>query len=541
MKEAPAQSPAWFRIALATTFAALAGGQLWAVGFGEPAEVAAAARLKDDAFFYSVLVDNLREHGFVTFDGDMPTNGFQPLWFLVLAALKLMFASVDTLALLQALSWTTWLAFSWGTIWFVSQGAILTGTIRSAIVAGLLTNNTRVQHALVEGLEIPLALALLVWTLIYADRLSRSRGDNDTIGVRSGVALGALGGLVFLARTDLFWVAPVLALWVFWRSRWNWKPLLACAGAAAAMAIPYLGWNLYGHGHPVPISARVKLHYMNSFYPTWEAYLGSSEWHGLPRLFELALPKLDWDTTVIVSATLMVAANAVVWSRWGRRTLPDAIRLLAVAATAHALYMYLVYRELRPYTSYYFAPELVFVVLVFAWGISTLRGRTAMLAVAAWVLITSTARWEATDLEANGYWKSRIALAKRLPELTGGERIAAFWPGAFAGFSGLDVVPLDGVIGSEAFFRDYVQTARELDYLRERGVRWVVVYSHRASDLLEERKPRVPEWSSLGRARLWQARADLEHVHSNGGWRLFKLKDRAPPNGAGAEEARFRR
>ena len=41
-----------------------------------------------DAFFYSVLVDNLREHGFFTLDGEMHTNGFQPLWMFVLVAAK---------------------------------------------------------------------------------------------------------------------------------------------------------------------------------------------------------------------------------------------------------------------------------------------------------------------------------------------------------------------------------------------------------------------------------------------------------------------
>lgn len=321
------QSPTWFRAALATTFTAFAGWQLWVLGFGEPVLVAKAGLLKDDAFFYSVLVDNLQKHGFFTLDGEMHTNGFQPLWMFVLLALKSALPSVDALRLLQGMSWASWLLFSWGAIWLLSRGTPFGATVRSLIVGGLLINNNRVQDMLVVGLEVPLALALIVWALVYVESLSQKTYDEHTLGVGAGAALGALAGLIFLARTDLFWLAPTLGLWAFVRSGRAWKPLLAFGVVVAAIVLPYLSWNVLMHGDLMPISGRVKLYFMQTFYPTWDAYWASDEWHGLPRLFERALPNMPWKTTVRVSAGLLVLANAVTWSRWGRRELPDAFRI----------------------------------------------------------------------------------------------------------------------------------------------------------------------------------------------------------------------
>jgi hypothetical protein len=203
VKEALTESPVWFRAALATTFTAFAGWQLWALGFGEPVLVAKAGLLKDDAFFYNVLVDNLQKHGFFTLDGEMHTNGFQPLWMFVLLALKSVLPSVDALRLLQGMSWASWLLFSWGAVWLLSSGTPFGATVRSLIVGGLLINNSRVQTMLVVGLEVPLALALIVWALVYVESLSQKTNDEHTLGVGAGAALGALGGLIFLARTDL--------------------------------------------------------------------------------------------------------------------------------------------------------------------------------------------------------------------------------------------------------------------------------------------------------------------------------------------------
>ncbi|MGH7730040.1 MAG: hypothetical protein ACRENJ_02200, partial [Candidatus Eiseniibacteriota bacterium] len=42
----------------------------------------------DDMFYYLVLVRETAEHGVVSVDGHRPTNGFHPLWFLILRSIQ---------------------------------------------------------------------------------------------------------------------------------------------------------------------------------------------------------------------------------------------------------------------------------------------------------------------------------------------------------------------------------------------------------------------------------------------------------------------
>jgi len=84
------------------------------------------------------------------------------------------------------------------------------------------------------------------------------------------------------------------------------------------------------------------------------------------------------------------------------------------------------------------------------------------------------------DFSEDSYWSERLKLAedisRTVPE---GEKVGAFWPGLFAHFSGRDIVPLDGIIGSEEYFENYVKHGRELEYLQEKGVKYLAVHLNR--------------------------------------------------------------
>src|SRR5579883_1358590 len=46
-----------------------------------------AAFFEDDFFYYLQIARNFAEHGRSTFDGVTPTNGYHPLWMIVLSLL----------------------------------------------------------------------------------------------------------------------------------------------------------------------------------------------------------------------------------------------------------------------------------------------------------------------------------------------------------------------------------------------------------------------------------------------------------------------
>lgn len=526
MSEGAAARRAWWRPLLAVLVAGVAGWQLWPWLTADAEALAVTGALKDDAFFYSVLVDNHRRLGFFTLDSTMPTNGFQPLWMGLLMALAGLLPDVDPLVLVARASWVSYVAFCAGAVWLVSRAPAWRGALATGLLSGLLLLNRRFQDAVVEGLEVPLVLALLVGVLAVAGPLLEWTGAHRRRQALVGAALGLGGAAVFYGRTDLFFLAPALGGWAWWAAGRRLQGLvpLAAAGLAAALAVaPYLLWNLAEHGALVPISGRVKVHLLDSFYETSDAYWASGAWHGMLSMFRRWIP--DGSVAAQVAATFGIFAGAQVtaWTPWGRQTLGDEVRVLGLVTLAHALWMHLGYREIRGYTSYYFAPEYLFAVWVAARLAAALPRRLGAAALVAYLLVTSAATWEPMDAEPSGRWEARVALAKQLPELTRGEPVGAFWPGVFAAFGGVPVTPLDGVIGSERWFEDCVKPEREIDCALERGVRWIVVQGD-PKKLLGKRAPRVTEWSFLGQRRVWERRAELKVRKRRGHWVLLELR-----------------
>lgn len=515
-----------WRAALALIVAAAAGWQLAPWLLDTPEVLALAGHIKDDGYFYSVLVDNRATYGFWTFDGEMSTNGFQPLWLVVLWAARAVTPdSIDTLTLLCRLTWGSYLLFCLGAVLLVTRRAsVWAGLARVVLVAGLVLVNRRFQDAVVEGLEIPLVLALLAAGLLVATRVVERSAAAPDRAWRGAVVLGAIGAVVFFGRTDLLWLTPALGVWLWLATGRRWLPLVATGATAAIIVAPYLLWNLLDQGSVMPISGRVKLFLMRESLPTLDAWRASEEWRGMLSLFGVWLPKLDIWPKAIATFGLFLGAQAVAWSSWGRRELGGEARVLAALTLVHVLYMHLLYGEVRPYTNYYFAPELLFVTWVLGSWVANVRWRPAAFALAAYVLVTSSAGWGALDTEVEATWRDRIDLAKRLPELVGdGDRVGAFWPGAFAAFSGLPMTPLDGVIGSNAYFEEVVREGREVEWALEHGVNFIVSRGT-PQVLLGKTPPKSELWSFVGQHRIWAQRARLKRRLQRGAWTVVQAR-----------------
>jgi hypothetical protein len=102
-----------------------------------------------------------------------------------------------------------------------------------------------------------------------------------------------------------------------------------------------------------------------------------------------------------------------------------------------------------------------------------------------------------------------------------------------ASFSGRDIAPLDGIIGSNDYFQKYVKGGREFDYIRERRIDYVAIFLTEPPAVLlsHSEAPRLPDWSSLGVRRLWENRnipvavAAKRTVAGAVGWYLLRLGD----------------
>ena len=156
----------------------------------------------DDMFYYLVLARETAAHGVVSVDGLRPTNGFHPLWFLVLMAIEPRVSASAlpgvSLALLGLLHAGTSVIL-WRTL------RRLAGPGLAALVAGLYAGNPFVLRVVFAGVETALAatfVGLCLWGHVRWLEHGRASGR--------WLSLGALG-LAVAARTDTAMLAAALA------------------------------------------------------------------------------------------------------------------------------------------------------------------------------------------------------------------------------------------------------------------------------------------------------------------------------------------
>ena len=261
----PARPPAtagepssrWWAVALALVPAAthlariLSAGRRWQLDLYE-----------DDAYYYLGVARSLAEGDGSTFTGLVPTNGYHPLWTLVLVPLAAVLRDPNALvigvAVLQGALWALAVreALRIGRLlgcWPLAAGALCVYAVLAVLTGHLAFN----------GMESALLLPLLLLVL----RLGLEAGDEPGDDLRIGVVLA----LVCLARLDAVVAAAPLALVVLLRpagtehapvgapdaGRLGRRAVALAAPPAVALAT-YVAVNLAVFDTPLPVSGRAK-------------------------------------------------------------------------------------------------------------------------------------------------------------------------------------------------------------------------------------------------------------------------------------------
>ncbi|HEY2733362.1 MAG TPA: hypothetical protein VGI70_05230 [Polyangiales bacterium] len=500
----------------------------------------------DDAFFYSVVARNAWLHRFLTFDGIQPTNGFQPLWMLLQVVLLKACPHVDPIVVLARSSWAAYVLFAFALSEYALRLADATPRRMLALapVAALLLQ-AGFHRLVVSGLEVPLSLLLLILFLTAIERLASTPPTDQSSLRLQCVLTGLLAALTFMCRTDLFWCVPLALSVVAVKKR-------AGAGGArwfawflapvALIVTPYLAWNYTHFDALMPISGRVKRFYLHASYPSLRAYLHSDEWHGVLSATKSALALDTWSSGALAGAVALLLLGlsfaAAVWL-WRSERSSVSEKMLSVLVVLHVGYMYLFYRELRPYTSYYFSYVVVWLyltvsrLLVELSRAPTVHGqRFAIGMIGGLVVALFVGSWRSAPFPSNELWTRRLELGRGIRQITEpGQTVGAFWPGLLAATSDRDIVPLDGIIGSESYFQNYVKAGREFDYIRARHVKYVAIYLETPIEqLIAQHEAPTGDWRSYGTLRVWQHRAAIKRVvlaepvlSTGGAWYLLEL------------------
>jgi len=219
-----------------------------------------AHTVTDDTFYYLKIAENAWARGlWFSFDGINPTNGFHPLYGLLLIALYPFteggFAFVRGAVVLCG-------------VFHVAAGLLLyrlmrryAGTRGALLAAGLWLFHPWPVRMSIYGMETPLSVALVLALLCWLESIERRETGPAW---RDGAVLGILAGLGFLARLELGLLAgTATGAWLVWRTLRaagrRWTCLAAYTACTVAVVIPFLAHNYISMGHVGTISSATKL------------------------------------------------------------------------------------------------------------------------------------------------------------------------------------------------------------------------------------------------------------------------------------------
>lgn len=519
-----------------------------------PQALIAHGMIHDDAFFYSVLARNFKTYGFLTFDGLTATNGIQPLWMAIQILLSHLFSGIDEAVILIRASWVCYSLFAGLTMWWLASNiSPKRSWVAGLIMTGLVLGNVQFQAFAVRGLETPVMLLTLIVALILIDQTAKI--EPSKIGVGWATILAASTVFCFFARTNLFWIVLITGGWLVVRQRRFGTAASAYFGCVAMLVLPYLIFNLTTQSSIIPISGRVKLFYLDLFYPTWSEYYASDEWQGFLAAFTQTFFRSEPFNAILPSIIIVLSALAfcftLVWQKRSRPLFPVSIRILSLVAACHLIFMHVFYQEVRPYTSYYFAPEIIWLAAVFSYYGSGYALRSSKFLFASdwfskknvfqfvlsafiiigsmWVFFTA---WVEHKPELDPRWQQRIKLAADIARLTPDEAsVAAIWPGLFAQLSNKPIIPLDGIVSSNGYFEAYVKPGRQLDYVREKPHPYLAIYLPVPLDKLPDVTSDQYEPWNLGleeklanEATEFEVIAFRPIIPKGAGWYLIKLE-----------------
>ncbi len=453
--------------------------------------------VSDDAFYYFEITRNAaRGEGF-SFDGRGPTNGFHPLWTVLLLPVFSVLGDAPTPPVRAALILSVLLA---GATAFALQRLFArVGSARAGELAGIVwLCNPLVPLLALRGLETSLNAFALSLSFHAVLRVSE-RCDR-----RALLWLGALLGICGLARTEnaLWAVSVAFALVVGSPSaREALRRLVRVAAAALLVASPWLVWNLATFGTLLQTSGVARSRFRLYGWlpspledPGLPVSIGSNALLALSRVRDFVFDDdFAWIPGLLLLDLALLAAGGRLLRKQNRSEASGSARVGAALRLPGALFVALHFGYYLAiachYAHWYLAPPFLLLCVahgVRLGGLGDLRGRRYLPVAAAAALagLCLAVPVVSGHLRAPGPDRNIARLADRLGDRA---RSIGVWNAGRIGYRfsflapQVEVVNLDGLVnnrvtelqGHEAYAR-YLQGAVEWIAEHPMHLSWMV-------------------------------------------------------------------
>lgn len=417
--------------------------------------------LTDDSFYYYTIARNIVMGRGSTFDGIAPTNGFHPLWMAVMLPIFSLLGTDPELAVRAVATLGAFICA--GTLLLVFR------TVEQQVGRGFGWISVAwclqpiVLRGLTNGLDVELQL-LLIALFVY---WYLPRGLNVLEGgcVRAFV-VGVFLGVITLARLDSVFILLTVALFglVALGVRFEWRRLLRLVGVGLGCGLivaPYLAYNAFAFGSPMPISGMVK-----STFPHVRIAIQLSD-NQREGAILLAVIAAFWLVLVFVGRR---------WNgRVGMSALWNPVVVLSVACGLHFLHEVLFIDWGSHWWRFaFYGLTGAFLLPVAAQRLFAATGSRCpslmlpcLAALLALLMLRETAAAYALRRGEHREW---LTAAAWVQTNTPTDSVVAMRDAGIIGyFSGRRVVCLDGKANGREYF-DYLNRGRVEEYLRKVGV-----------------------------------------------------------------------
>ncbi len=200
--------------------------------------------IEDDAFFYCRIADNFVFSGVLSFDGVNATNGFHPIWMMLLTGMRFIVTGQYTFIMGVVVLSTLLMGFC-GYLFLSASRKYSPPVVLFLFILLVRYIRDFSMMSMETSVLLPLAFLLLM------------RLDSDKAPPGNGLwSAGILAGLMFLARLDsLLLSVPVLVLLLKKAGKRGLVPLLL---PGLVLGIAYVSMNMVSMGTPFSVSGMMK-------------------------------------------------------------------------------------------------------------------------------------------------------------------------------------------------------------------------------------------------------------------------------------------
>jgi len=459
----------------------------------------------DDAFYYLTVARNIASGAGSTFDGTHFTNGYHPLWMLILV----IGANFDAASFMR-------LALLVGTALNLGAALVLFGVLRKSecsiwlavFASGLYFLWSLVVIDSLNGLETSLVTVLFA-IIFYVCVIVKGQS------VQLDVVLGGLLALLFLARTDTAVYVAAFGVILLLRTEPPRRLRRAVVvGTTALLGIlPWLAWNWLNFGAVVQSSGVAVPYVLHTRY----ALSGHSMSDRLLQSWQYFVWYLMTDGRLFWGLALALVVVATLAHRARRRTGSDSAEALQRALWAtlilwlSGLGLIFVHTFIRWYPRSWYFDQMYWLAALSAGLILEflLRGRltsqlflrvmrhrpplSGALLLMGCVLVVLTTFSTSQRLKSGVYpWQVELLSGARWlhAHTAAQDDAAAFNAGILGYFSERRVVNLDGAINEAAL--DALRRQDLMGFMRSSSVRYLVDYD---PVMLTMYRPFLGEWT----------------------------------------------